>query len=180
MNTLTRPTPHTPSEQGTPPTLNGQVPVGKALKGGPLYALLLAAAVAALAVAVDRLAGSWADEHILTAWIALWSVVFAGSLLFAGTAGRMAQAIMGRLDRWALRRAQARAQARFEAMARTDNRLMADLQAARGRSDALDDAVVYSSGTVITPSDADRREWSLADAEQVDMGHGRRVNLYYI
>jgi hypothetical protein len=174
MNTLTRTTPRATPTPGTRTELNGRAPVGNALKGGPLYALLLAAAVAALAVAVDRLAGSWADEHILTAWVALWSVVFAGSLLFAGTAGRMAQAIMGRLDRWALRRAQARAQARFEAMALSDSRLMADLQAARGRDDAL---VV---GSAVLGSEADCREWALADAEQVDLGHGRRVNLYTI
>ena len=179
MNTLTRTTPRAAPTPGTRTELNGRAPVGNALKGGPLYALLLAAAVAALAVAVDRLAGSWADEHILTAWVALWSVVFAGSLLFAGTAGRMAQAIMGRLDRWALRRAQARAQARFEAMALSDSRLMADLQAARGRDDELN-ALAETAPAVAPANEAGLREWGLADSEQVQMGHGRRVSLYYI
>lgn len=77
-----------------------------------LAAFLLAAAVAALAVATDRLMATWADEHLLKTWFALWAVVFAGSLLFAGTARRMGQRLMGALDTWARKRAAKHAAAR--------------------------------------------------------------------
>ena len=77
--------------------------------GRLLAALLFAAAVAALAVATERLMATWADEHVFKAWIALWSVVFAGSLLFAGTARRTAQRVMDLLNGWARQRAAQRA-----------------------------------------------------------------------
>ena len=77
--------------------------------GRLLAALLFAAAVAALAVATERLMATWADEHVFKAWIALWAVVFAGSLLFAGTARRTAHRVMDRLNGWARERAAERA-----------------------------------------------------------------------
>jgi hypothetical protein len=80
--------------------------------GRLLAALLFAAAVAGLAVATDRLMSTWADEHVFKAWIALWSVVFAGSLLFAGTARRTAHRVMDMLNGWARKRAAERAAAR--------------------------------------------------------------------
>lgn len=80
--------------------------------GRLLAALLLAASVAALAVATDRLLATWADEHVLKTWLALWSVVFAGSLLFAGTARRTAHRVMDMLNGWARDRADKRAAAR--------------------------------------------------------------------
>ena len=83
----------------------------------PLAFLLLAAAVAALAVAADLLMTSWADEHLLATWIALWAVVFAGILTLAGTARRMAQRMALSLDQWARQRATARAQARAARLA---------------------------------------------------------------
>ena len=77
--------------------------------GRLLAALLFAAAVAALAVATERLMATWADEHVFKAWIALWAVVFAGSLLFAGTARRTAHRVMDLLNGWARERAAERA-----------------------------------------------------------------------
>lgn len=80
--------------------------------GRLLAALLLAAAVAGLAVATNRLMDTWADEHLLKTWIGLWAVVFAGSLLCAGTARRMAHRIIDTLNAWARRRAAQHAAAR--------------------------------------------------------------------
>jgi hypothetical protein len=80
--------------------------------GRLLAALLFAAAVAGLAVATERLMATWADEHLLKTWFAMWSVVFAGSLLFAGTARRMAQRVMDVLNSWARKRAAKHAAAR--------------------------------------------------------------------
>lgn len=78
-----------------------------------LAALLLAAAVAALAVVADQLIETWLDDHLFLAWVALWAVVFAGSLLLTGTVRRMSARAAARLDQWAARRAQARAAARL-------------------------------------------------------------------
>lgn len=101
-----------------------------------LAALLLAAAVAALAVTVDQMIGNWGEDHLLAAWVAMWAVVFAGSLVLAGTARRTARRVMAHLNTWARRQAQARADARFLAMAQVDSRLAADLQAAKSRQEA--------------------------------------------
>jgi hypothetical protein len=96
--------------------------------GRPLAALLLAAAVAALAVAAERLMASWADEHLLATWVALWAVVFAGSLVLAGTMRRVAQRVIRALDGWARQRAEARAQARAAVWARHQPTSTAHLQ----------------------------------------------------
>ena len=80
-----------------------------------LAALLLAASVAALAVVADQLIETWLDDHLFLAWVALWAVVFAGSLLLTGTVRRMSARAIGRLDLWAAQRAQARAAARLQA-----------------------------------------------------------------
>jgi hypothetical protein len=80
--------------------------------GRLLAALLFAATVAGLAVASERLMATWANEHLLKTWLAMWSVVFAGSLLFAGTARRMAHRVMDVLNNWARKRTAKRAAAR--------------------------------------------------------------------
>jgi undecaprenyl pyrophosphate phosphatase UppP len=81
-----------------------------------LAALLLAASVAALAVVADQLIETWLDDHLFLAWVALWAVVFAGSLLLTGTVRRMSARAVARLDQWAARRAQTRAAARLLAV----------------------------------------------------------------
>lgn len=98
-----------------------------------LAGLLLAAAVAALVVVADRLISTWADGHLLLAWVALWVVVFAGMALFAGTARSMARRTIRGLDSWSRSLAEARAEARLWDMARSDPRLMGELIQARMR-----------------------------------------------
>lgn len=102
-----------------------------------LAALLLAAAVAALVVVADRLISTWADGHLLLAWVALWVVVFAGLALFAGTARSLARRTMRTLDGWSQGMAQARAEARLWDVARSDPRLMGELMQARMREDEV-------------------------------------------
>lgn len=147
--------------------------------GRPLAALLLAAAVAALAVAADRLMASWADEQLLATWIALWAVVFAGSLLLAGTARRTAQRVTGALDTWARRRADARAEARAWVLARRDPRLMAELQAARDHAEACAPVTAVPK-TVATPDSRATVEWAWTGSEVIELGGYRRVVPYYI
>ncbi len=149
-----------------------------------LATLLLAAAVAALAVIADQLISTWADGHLFAAWVSLWAVVFAGSLLLAGTARRLSQRAMAGLDAWAGRRAAARAEARFLTLARHDPRLMAELRAATDLAGASADEQAFSKALAplgISNGTTDRRlEWRLSRAEQVRFADGRACNLYYI
>jgi len=149
----------------------------------PLAALLLAAAIAALAVVVDQLMQTWADDHLFTAWVAMWSVLFAGTLLLAGTARRLAGRTMRTLDGWAQRRAQARADARFLALARTDRRLMADLQVVRDHADMANG----QPWSAVTPVAADSAAYSDMPqhafwrwTEQLSRANANRVRLHYI
>ena len=108
-----------------------------------LAAMLLAAAVAALVVLADQLIDTWADGHLFLGWVALWVVVFAGSVLFAGTARRMARSTLRSLDSWSRSLAEARAEARLWELAKLDPRLKAELIQARARaSEEADEPVL--------------------------------------
>lgn len=129
--------PRTPSSAHAPTPPLAATPASRPshAKSRPLAAVLLAAAVAALAGIVSQLMDTWADEHLFATWVALWAVVFAGSLFLAGTTQRMGQRLTGKLNAWARRQAQARADARFLRIAQLDSRVVADLHAAQGRED---------------------------------------------
>ena len=100
-----------------------------------LSAMLLAAMVSSLVVVADQLIDTWADGHLMVAWIALWLVGFAALAVFAGAARKLASTVVGALDAWSQRVAQARSDERLWAIARTDPRVMADLNAAMARSE---------------------------------------------
>jgi len=99
-----------------------------------LAAVLLAAVVSALVVAADQLVDSWAEGHLLMAWVVVWAVGFAAMALFAGSARNMANRAVKALDAWSLREARARADKRLWATALSDPRIMADLQVAMGHA----------------------------------------------
>jgi hypothetical protein len=99
-----------------------------------LAALLLAAVVSAMVVLADRLVSTWADGHLLLAWVFLWVIVFAGLALFADSARRLARRGMVVLDSWSQSMAEARAETRLWEMARQDPRLMSELILARTRA----------------------------------------------
>ena len=100
-----------------------------------LSTMLLAAMVSALLVVADQLIETWADGHLMVAWIALWLVGFAAIAIFAGAARRLAAAAMASLDEWSRAIADARADERLWRLAKGDPRVMADLQAAITRSE---------------------------------------------
>jgi CBS domain containing-hemolysin-like protein len=100
-----------------------------------LAAMLLAAVVAVFVVVADQMMDTWADGHLLAAWVALWSVAFAAIGLFAGASKRWALQIKNGLDNWSANLAQSRADERLWAVAQTDTRLMADLQTAIARAE---------------------------------------------
>jgi hypothetical protein len=98
-----------------------------------LSALLLGAMVSAMVVVADQLIETWADGHLLVAWVALWLVSFTALALFAGSAHKLSNSVVDALDAMAKRRAGKRADEHLWAMAQADPRLMADLQGAMAR-----------------------------------------------
>jgi hypothetical protein len=106
-----------------------------------LAALLLAAVVAALVVVADQVIDSWVDGHVFLAWVLLWAVVFAATMVFAGTARRMGFRAMAALNRWSVAAAQRRAEARMWEIAKTDSRVMSELVAAQQRADGQVESV---------------------------------------
>lgn len=99
-----------------------------------LSAMLLAAMVSALVVVVDQLMDTWAEGHLMLAWIALWVVGFAAVAVFAGAARKLATVLVKALDAWSARIAQRRADERLWSSAKADPRIMAELTAAMSRS----------------------------------------------
>ena len=158
-----------------------QAPARRADSSRPLAALLLAAA---LAVVVDQLMQTWADDHLFVAWVAMWAAMFAGTLLLAGTARRLAGRVMVMLDGWAQRRAQARADARFLALARTDRRLMADLQMVRDRAESVAapavDAVVTTPAVAAAMASDQPLNAFWRWTERLSHVNANRVRLHYI
>jgi hypothetical protein len=116
-----------------------------------LTAMLLAAVVAAMVVVADRLISTWADGHLLLAWVFLWVVVFAGLALFADTARSLARRAIVSLDGWSQALAEARAETRLWEMARMDHRLMNELVAARTHAEAEPEAPVQSFTEALAP-----------------------------
>lgn len=131
-----------PASLGVSSPASGSASVGSRPLDGArgLAALLLAAAVAALVVLADQLIDTWADGHLFLGWVALWVVIFAGSVLFAGTARRMARSTLVALDSWSHSLAEARAEARLWELAKTDPRLKAELIQARAREQSAEEA----------------------------------------
>lgn len=97
--------------------------------------MLLAGAVAAFVVAADQLISTWTDGHLLMAWMALWALVFVAVALFAEATRGVSASLVARLDAWLLARAQRASDERVWAVAQSDPRFMADLQAARLRTE---------------------------------------------
>ena len=96
--------------------------------------LLLAAGVAALVVGVDQMIDSWAESHVVAAWLALWAVAVLAIVVLRGLTRHLAQNLMTGLDAWSAHVARSRADERLWSMAQSDPRLMSDLQVALDRA----------------------------------------------
>lgn len=144
-----------------------------------LAAFLLAAAVAALVVAVDRLVDTLAEGHLLATWVALWAVVFAGSLLLAGTARRTAGRTMQALDAWARRQAEKRAEARFLALAATDERVMSDLRVAMTRAEQHADVTHFQNALAPLGLESDNTWKRAPKAKTTRINHWRHYTQHY-
>ena len=100
-----------------------------------LAAMLLAAMVSALVVVADQLIDTWADGHLMVAWVSLWVVAFVALALFAGAARNLACAVVAGMNAWSARVAQTRADEHMWVIAKSDPRVMADLIAIRAQSE---------------------------------------------
>ena len=96
-----------------------------------LAGLLLSAMLAALLVVADQLIDTWADGHLLAAWVLMWVLAFTAIAVVAPAARRLAAYIVSRLDAWSAAVAQRRADERLWALAQKDARVMKDIMAAR-------------------------------------------------
>ena len=101
-----------------------------------LATLLLSAIGAAVMVVAYQVMDSLADGHLLVLWVGMWAVAFATLAAFASTARRAAVTAKTSLDNWSRNIAAKRADECLWAMAKTDARLMADLQAVMPRDNA--------------------------------------------
>ncbi len=105
------------------------VPATKALA-----TVMLAASVAAMVVIADQMIDSWAESHLVAAWLALWAVAAVAIALLRGVTRSLAQNLITGLDAWSAHVARRRADERLWAMAQSDPRLMSDLQVAMDRA----------------------------------------------
>ena len=107
-----------------------------------LAKLLLSAIAAAVMVVAYQVMDSVAEGHLLVIWIASWAVAFVALAVFAGSTLKLAARIKTGLDTWSRNLAEASSDRRMWAMAKTDPRVMADLQAAQSRNESNDDSAL--------------------------------------
>ena len=133
-----------------------------------LAAMLLAAMVAALMVVADQLVSVWADGYLLASWVTLWAIAFAALALMAPTAQRMASSMSASLKGYATRLASERNDARYWESAKSDPRVMAELQAAILRSEHAgesESAKASQSTTAVNVARVAKSEVQLDPAE---------------
>lgn len=99
--------------------------------------VLLAAIVAALLVVANQVVDTWSEGHLLAAWIAMWAIAFASIALLATPAKGMAASLRTGFQRWTAARRQAAEDRALWQLAQTDSRVMADLQCAMTRAEAV-------------------------------------------
>ncbi|MDB5967231.1 MAG: hypothetical protein JWQ72_3731 [Polaromonas sp.] len=100
-----------------------------------LATLLVSAFAAAVMVVAYKVMDSIAEGHLMVIWLGMWLVAFAFLASFAGSARQLALRIKASLDAWSRSLAEARADERLWSLAKTDGRVMADLQTAQTRSE---------------------------------------------
>lgn len=132
-----------------------------------LVALLLTAVAAAVLVVAYQVMDSVVEGHLLVMWMALWALAFAGMALYSGTARNLVTRAKLSLDRWARDQARARADERLWVIAKSDNRVMADLHCAitRQQSMAATNDLKVASADAVGSSGLSARAIRLGGAE---------------
>jgi hypothetical protein len=113
--------------------LFGQIQAARAGAKGtrPLIALLIVAVAAAVLVVTDSLVSNWNEGSVLAVWTVFCLAAIALFALFASSVRQ--SSVADALRAAAQRRASARADARFLDTAKSDPRVMQELQAAMWR-----------------------------------------------
>ena len=110
--------------------------IGQSISASRTIAVMLLAAVAAAFIVVaDQMIDTWADGHLLAAWVALWLVGFSALAVFAGAARKLAVTFTELLSAWLEQARRANADRQLWAIAQSDSRVMADLSAAMARAE---------------------------------------------
>ena len=104
--------------------------------GRGLTALLPSAIAVALMVVAYQVMDHVAEGHLMVIWIAMWAAAFGALVFFAGTTRHIAASMKAGLDGWSRDVARSRADERLWATAKSDSRVMADLQCAMIRQEA--------------------------------------------
>jgi hypothetical protein len=99
--------------------------------------MLLAAMVSAMLVVADQVIDTWADGHLMAAWVLMWVIGFAALALLTRPSRALVGRMLSAVSRWLMDTSRARADARMWAIAEQDHRVMADLHAAQTRSQRL-------------------------------------------
>lgn len=125
-----------------------------------LFALLFSAVTAAGLVVSYEVMDSVQESHLLVMWMALWYVAFAALALFASTARQVVQHMKDTLDAWSSNVARKHADQRMWEMAKSDPRLMADLQAAKLNKAGWADAHVAWGDQVVKSTPCIARDYT--------------------
>ena len=102
-----------------------------------LATFVLAAIVSALLFAANQLMETWADGHLMAAWIILWAVVFAALAMLATPIRNTVKQLKAfdgsaMYAAWSARRKARLSDEKMWNYARQDNRLMAEITRALG------------------------------------------------
>lgn len=98
-----------------------------------LAAMLMAAVLSALLVVADQLIDTWADGHLMLAWVLMWSVAFVALAWLAVPMRHLASHAANLIHGWWAEYDRTRNEEAMWEYAKRDPRVMAELQAARAR-----------------------------------------------
>lgn len=144
----------------------------------PSLTVAIATATMALSVVLaDRYLSVWTDGHVVAAWLLMWAVVFAVFVATRTPSRLLAVRVKRGLDQMAARAADRRAERRFEQLAKSDPRIMAELQAARARAQ---EAQEYSEALAPMGMQAPVAPAAAATFPTTVYYRGRNLRLYYI
>ncbi len=130
-----------------------------------LAALLLTAMAAAVLVVAYEVMDSVVEGNLLVMWMALWALAFAGLAFYSGTVRNVVTRSKAGLDSWARGQAKARADERLWLIAKTDNRVMADLHSAITRQQSLAEVAALSGDSAVVENGLSARAIRLGGAE---------------
>lgn len=181
LNSFTRPSTRLAAASAKPTT----APAASGVGVRSLSVMLLAAAVSTLVLLADQYGHVLTDGDLFTGWVLMWVVVFAGMALLASSALSLATRAMDVLDGWSRARARSRAEVRMWEIARTDPRVMSELNQARTRAESankgFDDALApMGMDAAPAPAQASGAEGWVGFAERLASSRARNIHHYYI